>query len=413
VQDREHGPEFGDGGDDAVQGTDTGGPDVGADVAQDATQDATQPEAASDAPAETADDGAPEADASSCASTMALVGASGGALVGAVYAAGQWSAASAISGGGAGAAPSIAALGGGGYVATLIHAGDGKLVSTVYAGSWSAAAQIGAALAQGTPSLATLGSDAHVVYWGANGKYYHGVYHANAWDAASDAVGGDESQSFGSSAPSAAGVGAAQLLVAQSGSNGVLYDQSWTGGSWSAANAHPDATVVTTITPAVAAVTGGGGDAGSVDAMIVTVHVDDAGGYFLQYTVHSGNGWSAAADVYNMNGNVAYTGFAPSLAALPGGRAVLVWVGSNPSYPYSTVYDPQSGWSQPAAIASVAVSSPPSVAAGVCGADAVAAIVPSGSADVRVATLTGGTWSAPSVIAGSTGSTWAAIASTP
>jgi hypothetical protein len=32
---------------------------------------------------------------------------------------------------------------------------------------------------------------------------------------------------------------------------------------------------------------------------------------------------------------------------------------------------------------------------------------------VRVATLTGGTWSAPSVIAGSTGSTWAAIASTP
>jgi hypothetical protein len=409
VQDREHGPAFGDGGDDATQGPESGGRDVGADVAMDATQQ----EAAADAPAETSADGAPEADAPSCASTMALVGASGSTFVGANFVAGQWSAASAISGGAAAAAPSIVAVGGGAYVATSSHTGDGKLDSTAFTGSWSAATQIGTALAQGTPSLATVGGSAHVVYWGANGKFYHGVYTAKAWDAASDPVGGDESQSFGSSAPSAAGVGAAKLLVAQSGSNGVLYDQSWSGGTWGSASAHPDATVVTTISPAIVAMTAGAGDAGSADAMIVTVYVDDAGSYFLQYTVHSANGWSAAADVYDMNGMVAYTGFAPSLAALPGGRAVLAWVGSNPSYPYYAAYDPQSGWSAPAAIASVAVASPPSVAAGVCGADAVAAIVPSGTGDVRVVTLSGSTWSSPAAITGSSGATWAAIASTP
>jgi hypothetical protein len=146
--------------------------------------------------------------------------------------------------------------------------------------------------------------------------------------------------------------------------------------------------------------------------MIVFVHDGDAGDYHLQYTVRTGGTWSVPADVYDQGGTIAYSGSAPSLAALPGGGAVVAWQGGAPAYPYASTYASGGTWSAPAAIAQVSVAAPPSVATGVCGATAVAGFAQT-TGELDVATLTGTTWSAPLAITGASGMQSVAIASSP
>jgi hypothetical protein len=339
-----------------------------------------------------------------CSSTMALLAGGSNTLAGATFAHGQWSSASALTGNMA-TVPAIAAYNGAYMASFVTTATPGHLDWTGYTSSWSAPSQIASALAQGTPSLATIGSAAHVVYWGSDGKFYHGTYSSSAWDAANDPVGGSgANQSFGSSGPAVAAVGTT-LVVTQSGSNGTLYDQTWNG-SWQTANAHSGSAVVSTITPAIVAMNGG-----NADLMIVFVHGGNSPDYHLQYTTRTSSTWSASAEVYNQSGNVAYSSATPSLAALPSGKAVVAWLGGN-GKGYASSYDPSSGWTAPGPIASTTIAATPSLAPGVCGGDAVAAFAQS-TGEVDVATLTGSTWSTPLAIAGATGMQAVAIASTP
>jgi hypothetical protein len=419
-----HGPAFGGDGDDA-----RGGPDAstGADATADAPREAGPADApTADASIEAGDDAAADApeerptdagggDAgptdggATCSSTMAVLAAGPSAIAQAVYGHGQWSSASQV-GGGASAAPSLVPLGAG-FLGAFVGpgtAGNLKLEWTAYTSSWSQPAHVGAALAQGTPALGITGTIAHVVYWGSDSKFYHGTY-SGSWDAASDPVqpaGG--TQSFGPSAPVVAALGST-LVAAQSGQDGVVYDQGWdgSGGSWQAAASLAGSSVVTSLSPAIVAMNGGG-----ADLMIVLVHAGDAGSYYLQYATRAGGAWSAPADVHDTTGSVAYASTTPALAALPGGKAVLAWQGSSPSYAYVSTYDPAAGWSAPVAASSDTLLSPPSVAPGVCGADAVMASVAAGGA-VQVTTLSGGSWGAPVPIAGATGMQWAAIAALP
>ena len=424
--DNVHGPTFGDGGSDAKAGADAS---PGADGAADASHDVAAADApgaesssgagddaAGDAPGEATTDGGdggdgggdtgPTEGGSTCPSTMAILAAGGSAVAQAVYGHGQWSSASSIAGG-ASAAPSLAPLGTG-YLGVYTGAGTAgslPLEWTAYTGSWSQPAHVAAALAQGAPALAVTGATAHVVYWGSNSKFYHGTY-AGSWDAASDPLqpaGG--TQSFGPSAPAAAAVGST-LVAAQSGQDGVAYDQAWSG-TWQAAAPVAGSSVVTSLSPAVVAMNGG-----AADLMIVFVHAGDAGSYYLQYATRSGGTWSSPADVHDTAGSIAYSSSTPALAALPGGKAVLAWQGSSPAYPYVSTFDPASGWTAPIAASSDALLSPPSVAPGVCGADAVMAYVKTGGA-VEVVTLSGGSWGTPVAIAGTTGLQWAAIAVQP
>jgi hypothetical protein len=93
---------------------------------------------------------------------------------------------------------------------------------------------------------------------------------------------------------------------------------------------------------------------------------------------------------------------------------VLVYEGSNQA-PYFSLFDPaSSAWSAPAGLVSAplpVVLSPPAIAPGVCGADAVA--VYSDGAGVEVVTLSAGVWTTPSAIPGTAGSTYAAVATSP
>lgn len=416
--DNEHGPVYLDAGGVTVEAGPEGGAtpeaapvDAPVEASSDAPPEGSPTEAGTDAPVDAPGEaeGTSEAAAetgTTCTSTMALVAAGSASVAQASFGHGVWSSATVVSGG-ASAAPSLVPFGTG-YLGALVGTGaasDMPLESTAFTGSWSPPTAIGAALGQGVPALAVAGSTGHVVYWGSNDKFYHGTY-TGSWDAASDPVeasGG--AQSFGPSAPAAAAVGSTLVMV-QAGQDGVLYDQSWTG-SWQAANAHAGTSLVSTLSPAVVAMNGG-----TADLMIVFVHAGDAGSYYLQYTTRTAGTWSAPADVYDQSGSVAYASTTPSLAALPGGQAILAWQGSSPAYPYVTTYDPTSGWTAPVAVSADTLASPPSVAPGVCGETAAMAYAKT-DGTVVVTTTDAGPWSTPQAIAGATGMSWAALATSP
>jgi len=402
----EGGPGGHDAGDGSAASADGAGTVDGQTGSTDGATDGPGTEAGNDAALGDASDAGPTDGGATCPSTMALLATGASSIAQAVYGHGQWSTAVIVAGGGS-AAPSLVPLGGG-YLGVFVgtgSAGNLPLQWTAYTGSWSPPAHVAAALAQGVPALAVTGSTAHVVYWGSDDKFYHGTYGAS-WDAASDPLkpsGG--AQSFGPSAPAAAAVGSA-LLAAQSGQDGVVYAQGWSG-SWAAAAAVAGSSVVTSLSPAVVALGGG-----AADAMLVFVHAGDAGSYYLEYATRAAGAWSAPANVYAQGGTVAYAGSTPALVALPGGKAVLAWQGGSPAYAYVSSYDPARGWSAPIAVSSDVLASPPSVAPGVCGADAVMAYVKTGGG-VSVVTLSGGSWGTPVPVTGATGMQGVAIATSP
>jgi hypothetical protein len=368
-------------------------------------------EEAGDAPSGTTDAGWTEAGAfdggSTCPSTMAVLATGGTSMAGAGFAHGQWSSANIVAGG-ASAAPSLVPWQGG-YLGVFTGAGASAaqpLEWTAYGGSWSPPGQVGAIPAQGVPALAIVGGSAHVVYWGSDGKFYHGIY-SGTWDMASDPVqpsGGG--QSFGLSAPAAAGLGST-LLAVQSGQDGALFGQIWSG-AWQGASALDESGVVTNLSPAVTVLGGG-----TADVMIVLAHTAGANNSDFQYITRTAGtaSWSTPADVYSAAGNVAYADTAPSLAALPGGKAILAWRGGWPSHPYVSTYDPAAGWSAPVAVSSDTLASAPSVAPGVCGADATMVYVDA-AGTVQIMSLSGGVWAPPVALAGVRGMQWAAIAAT-
>ena len=411
----EHGPSFGDDageggtsdaepGDDAT--TDTGSSpdtsslvDSGTAADSGSTADGSSAEAgASDA----GDGGSPSGDGGGCTSTMALLAMGTGGLAESTFSGGNWSAAATVGTGGA-APPALPALVplSGGFLGAFVS--GTQLDGTAYTTSWSAPARIGSKTAQGTPALVAAGTTAHVVYWGGagDGTYYLGSYSGSSWDGAINPVEQDGgTQSFGSSGPAAAAVGSS-VVVVQAGSNGTLYDQTWTAGTWQAANAHSGTTVVTTLSPAVVALQGG-----TADLMIVYI---SGAQDILYFTTRTAGTWSAPAEVY---GTTAYTGYTPTLAALPHGGAIVVWQGGN-NLAYASTYTAGSGWTAPAQIPSTTtVVSAPAVATGVCGASAIAAYVLTGG-QVEVTSLTGTSWSTASAIAGATGMQSVALATSP
>jgi hypothetical protein len=362
------------------------------DVAGDAAGDVVSPV---DAPGDTTETGS-----DACTGAVAVVG---GTVAGASTIAfgatllqgGSWTVSSLATN--VGSPPAIAAYAGG-FLATFVDAtGDLDFATSTW--SWSSPAGVATVTAKGSPSLAVVGTSLHVVYQGEDGKYYHGTYASGSgWDAADDPVGGAK-QGFGPSAPVAESVGGA-LVIAYGGQNGSLYDETWTAGAWEPDNQHATA-MVGQLSPAIVALTGGTSDT-------LVVYVDPTG--VLYSTTRSASAWSAPA-VIDAN---AFTGASPSLAALPGGRALMTYEGTD-GLPYFDVYDPAAmpPWTAPAAIGtnSPKLQSPPSVAPGVCGDDAVAVLAePAGVAVMRYA---GGAWLAPTLLAGTAGMTFASVASQP
>lgn len=340
-----------------------------------------------------------------CTATMALVAGDGAGVFAATFTGGAWTPAKAL-GGSMTSVPAIVASGAS-YVGALRSAGDALVYTRAANGAWSPLAPVGGATTAAAPTLVDVGGTTHVVYLGLDTKFYHGSFVAGAWDAASDPVGGASSQSCGSSPPtgssSIGGAGASGFTIVQAGSDENLYAQAWSAGWRAALPAPVSAYALTTASPRVAALT-------ASDALVVYPHSDG----LLMYGVLGPSAWKPVlAAVYNTTGASARSSATVSLAPLPNGGAVLVYV-DDAKKPWFSLYTPGATppWTTPQAFPAAAVASTPQVARGVCGDDAVAVYTTPGAGGAHVVSLRAGAWTAP-VNVGAAGAAYAAIATQP
>jgi hypothetical protein len=377
-----------------------GGQDGASDgMAADAPADAPPGDGGTDATADAGDGG-------SCSSTLALLGGNSTSLFGAAGPPGSALSAASLPGTlldcgtTYGCADPIAIVRlGSGLLAVLAESG-GALESTIFQSSWADPAAVASASTIDGPSLAVVGSTAHLLYQDATYKYFHGQYATSAWDSASDPVGGSgSSQSYGARGPSGAAAGS-DLIAVQAGSDSYLYDQTWSG-SWQTAHQQGGAAIQNTLPPTIVALSGG-----SSELLAAYLRVSD---YKVMAVARTSGTWGTPM-LIDAN---AYSNDPVALAPLPGGKALLVFRGSDDK-PYFSTWDGASTWTAPAAVVATnpVVGSVPSIAPGVCGADAIVAWAESGGG-VRYASFSAGTFGAPQSVAGTSGAKFVAAGTLP
>jgi hypothetical protein len=382
-----HGPTFdGDASDAKADGTtlgDGGANDAGADATEgDTGADATQP------------------DGGCSTGAIAVVGGGGSANAFAAVANGSSTFTTSSLTGGAGTIGSPVAVSafGNGFVAA---ARVDTLRSTVFNGTtWGALTPIGAIGTSDMPALAALGTKLHVVYSGPTGdaavdhKYFHGTY-VTSWDAANDPVVSASAQDFAPRAPSAATIDG-KVVIAEAGDDNNVYAHAWSGGWETVVNTTATAAppkAAKDVTPRIVALDG----SALGDAMILFVRNGDVK---ISSMIRTSAGAWLAPVVVDTN---AYTTEGLSAVALPGGRVVIVWRGTD-TKPYYSLFSGTT-WSAPAPFftsAQPSLDSTPQIARGICGDDAVVAYAESG-ASAKVTRLRGTTWSSPEPITGSSG----------
>jgi hypothetical protein len=274
----------------------------------------------------------------------------------------------------------------------------GELRSTDWAppGSWLSFTAVSATVTtRATPAIAASGTSAAAVFQGNDFKHYFAL-HGATWSPVAEPVGGTAAQSFGPSPAAITALGA-DVVIANAGNNGDLYDQTRTGGAWMTANGHGLGSVVT-LTPAIITPTAG------PELMIAFVRKTDAR---IVYTTRTGGIWTAPAQI-DVN---ALTNDPVSLVALPAGRAVAAYRGQDGKL-YASRFDPAATpvWSPPAAVftPNVATPSTPALAVGLAGADAEMVYIDGAGGAAKHTSLTGTTWSVPVTIGGA-GLTHAAV----
>jgi hypothetical protein len=375
--------------------------DSGADSGSDTGVDAA------DSGVDAADTSVDAADAG-CTATMAIVGGSAGSVVASKWSRGTWSTAQTLAGSVI-SVPSVVSNGTA-YLGIVREGTTNDIDYTLSGATWSALAGVPAAasataLTLGPPALTVIGSAAHLVYLGTDNKFYHGVYMGGAWTPADDPVQNGAVQTFGPSSPTAAGL-TAGLSIVQAGMDSHVYTQGWDG-SWQApVQVATDAYNV--VSPRVVALTGG-----TASEMVVYSRNDNTNDQVLMYSVLVGTTWTTPALVHDAT---VFTPNTVAIAPLANGAALLVYEGMN-GQPYFTTYNPTSAtpWSAAVPLFSTGnptLTSPPQIAAGVCGALAVLVLAQT-SSDLAVSTFTGSAWSALTLVSGTSGATFAAIATQP
>jgi len=388
----------------------------------DAQKDAADAKTA-DAREDASDASGASADAGGCTAgsgTVAIVGGTSALAFGAVSKAGGAWAVTSFTGKSVLAPPAVELLGTG-FLALFPSTINDIIESTLYSSSgtpgWSIPSPMAAltgvdaaATELGAPALGVTGTTAQLVYRGSNSKYYHGTYSGAAWGAASDPVGGTTSQDFGPSPASVAVVGST-LYAAYDGNDGNLYVESWTSsGGWAGAKQVAGASIANgtpVVGPTLVALTGAGPD-------LMVVYPTKTS-YVFYYSVHAagaaGGTWSTPALVRD---TTVYGSNPVALAPLASGGVVLLYEGGN-GLAYGSIYAPTAtpAWTTPVQVGTGTSSlhSPPSVAAGPCGSQAVAALVD--DSGVSIATLKSGAWGTAAYISGISSATYATVVTGP
>lgn len=256
---------------------------------------------------------------------------------------------------------------------------SGGLAFTTFDGTdWTSPAAVGQSVTtRATPSIVANDVSAYVLFHGDDFKHYLAIY-TSSFNPTAEPVGGAPQQAFGPEPGSITLSGANPVVAYKGQEGGGLFDQTRSAGSWNAAHAHDIGAIDDT--PAIVAPTAG------PDLMVVFNRSNTS----VAFTTRSAGIWSAPADLPD-----ALTFDPVSVAALPGGRAVAAFRGTNDQV-YVSLYE-QAAWSAPTgiAVANPTTSSPPSVAAGIDGADAELVYVDAVTGFVMHARLEATVWSVP------------------
>ena len=374
-------------------GTDNGATTHGGDYGPVAQRDARAPgatEPTEDAGAE--EDAGHDVTTTSCSGTIAVLAGDDVSLTGAVRVNGAPWKPQVLAGGETKSVPALAAFGTG-FVGAMRGAGD-ALETVSYESGFGSVTAIGSALTMNTPALVVVGTSAHLVYLGAGAsanKFLHGSNTGSGFGAANDPVSFNANPSFGPSAPAVAQVGAG-FVFAQDGDDGGLYVQAWNG-SWTAASPVAGAGVYKPAGPTLLSLTG------AFDLLLF--YVDNATrriSFSLRNPTNAVTPWTTPAVVHMLA-----TTDEPVSAVRVGSSSVLVAFrgqDGNGYYAIGTV-GPSGVTFGPASPLGGAVDSPPSVAPGICGDDAIVAFTTGGQ--VKVARLRGATFDSLDSVTGAHG----------
>ena len=330
--------------------------------------------------------------------TVAVLAGTDSTLSGAVQInGGAWNGA-AIGGGAAMSPPSLLAFGTG-FVG-LTRGPSDALQSVSYTASWSGVTAVGSLKTKGTPALAALGANAQAVYLSGSAadvnKFSRIQNSATSWTTTGDPVTPPAgTQSFGPSAGAIAAAGT-DLVFAQDGDDEGLYVQKWDGAAWSVAAPIGGAGTNKVAAPALVSVPG------MFDTVLL--YGDNTVNHVIGFATRHGTtkAWSAAA----VTQATAQTP-EPMSAALISPTTVLVVFRGNNSKAYTmtgTLGAAAVTWSVPVLLladGAATVDSPPAVAKGVCGNDAIAVFASGGQ--VKATQLRAGAWSVPAPVTGAAG----------
>lgn len=367
-------------------------------------------------PGDAGSDGAGEGGDGGCVARLAIVGGAGASVRVGVSAYDATSlVTTAVAATSIDSPAAIVALGGAFHAAYFTADSPRELHSVLLSGVTISAGQIGTATtftppgstdarAFAGPALTVAGAQAHVIYAGTDNKYYHGTY-TNAWDTAVDPVGGaGGSQSFGPTQMAALGA-STKLVVAQTGGDERIYTQE-RGANWETAAAlgMPADLSENVIAPTLINL-----DAGGTKRLLVYARKTD---FKVMASVYDMGAWGAPVSIHAN----AFAKTPMTAVALAGGGALVAWRGDD-TKAYYAVYDPLAGtpWGAPQPFfpaANPALESQPALAAGACGADAVAAFAEVGGG-IKVTRRVGGAWQAPVSVTSTGGAKWVGVAMSP
>ncbi len=278
------------------------------------------------------------------------------------------------------AAASVPALVSTGFGALSVvrRASDNELDSATWSpsGGWSSLSAIGTGGASiASPALATQG-DVHLVFLGTDNKMYENRWtQPTGWQGFGP-VSASGVQSFGPSAPTASPLPSPAFLIAQEGSDGDLYTQSFSG-SWQSAQAHNLLVSVRAGTPPTATPEGSG-------ALVAYV---ETGTNKILWTQGSGATWTSPAAVSG-----ATTTDPVSLTTLSNGNVVLAYRGQDQLI-YASIFQ-GSSFSTPGAVSTAYLATgSPSLAPGIAGHVAEILFVSGGA--ILSSSLSSSVWSTP------------------
>ena len=265
---------------------------------------------------------------------------------------------------------------------------DQLLYTTWSSGTWSAPAAVAAVdTTRGRPAIDADGTTAQGVFQGNDYKYYYSAFTGTVWTPNAEVVqplGAPQSYGPMPAAIAARGGDATVAFFDGANSNRITTQDRAAVGGWSkSAQLETDESYVTL--PALVRMTAG------PELMVAYARQSDAA---VLYATRSSGSWSSPATIPS-----ALAAAPVALAALPGGRALLAFHGTDDKL-YTALYM-NGSWVNAAPLTNpnVSVVGSPAVARGVGGDSAELAYIGSDGA-AHHSRLVGGSWTAPVSIGG-------------